>query len=54
MIGFVLIAVFSAVAWVAAPKGDTQTVWRSSLILSAWYVSFDSVIMCGQWLGLVS
>ncbi|KAF2403462.1 hypothetical protein EJ06DRAFT_553771 [Trichodelitschia bisporula] len=36
IIGFVIVALFSGISWVAAPKGDTQTVWRSSLLLSAW------------------
>ncbi|KAF1344216.1 ATP synthase subunit H-domain-containing protein [Delphinella strobiligena] len=36
IIGLVFIAVFSVVAWFASPKGDNQTLWRSTLILSAW------------------
>ncbi|KAF2098704.1 hypothetical protein NA57DRAFT_75943 [Rhizodiscina lignyota] len=36
IIGLVFIIVFSAVAWFVSPKGENQTVWRSSLILSAW------------------
>lgn len=36
IISIVFIIVFSAAAWFFSPKGDTQTVWRSTLILSAW------------------
>ncbi|KAI7374459.1 hypothetical protein KC336_g20213, partial [Hortaea werneckii] len=36
IISIIFIAVFSVAAWFLSPKGDTQTVWRSTLILSAW------------------
>ena len=36
LISIIFIVVFSAVAWFASPKGENQTVWRSTLILSAW------------------
>ncbi|KAF2455195.1 ATPase, V0 complex, subunit E1/e2 [Lineolata rhizophorae] len=45
-IGLLVIAVFSVVSWFAAPKGENQTVWRSSLILAAcacyllWLITF--------------
>ncbi|KAF2877652.1 ATPase, V0 complex, subunit E1/e2 [Massariosphaeria phaeospora] len=34
-IGLIVLAVFCAVVWFAAPKGENQTVWRSTLVLSA-------------------
>ncbi|RMY57752.1 hypothetical protein D0865_02966 [Hortaea werneckii] len=36
IISIIFIAVFSVAAWFLSPKSDTQTVWRSTLILSAW------------------
>ena len=36
LVSIIFIVVFCAVAWFASPKGETQTVWRSTLILSAW------------------
>ncbi|KAI7188522.1 hypothetical protein D0869_02782 [Hortaea werneckii] len=36
IISIIFIAVFSVAAWFLSPKGDTQTIWRSTLILSAW------------------
>ncbi|KAF2155008.1 hypothetical protein K461DRAFT_276188, partial [Myriangium duriaei CBS 260.36] len=35
IIGLVFVLAFSAVSWFAAPKGENQTVWRSTLVLSA-------------------
>lgn len=35
LVSVIFIAVFSAVSWFASPKGENQTVWRSTLILSA-------------------
>ncbi|XTI85223.1 ATPase, V0 complex, subunit E1/e2 [Cenococcum geophilum] len=46
IIGLVFIIVFCVVSWFAAPKGENQTVWRSTLILSAvacflmWAITF--------------
>ncbi|PNS14654.1 hypothetical protein CAC42_1676 [Sphaceloma murrayae] len=37
IVGLVFIAVFMAVSWFASPKGENQTVWRSSLMLSAFF-----------------
>ncbi|KAK0821296.1 H(+)-transporting V0 sector ATPase subunit e [Friedmanniomyces endolithicus] len=36
LVSVVFIVVFCAVAWFASPKGENQTVWRSTLVLSAW------------------
>ncbi|KAF2721412.1 hypothetical protein K431DRAFT_312488 [Polychaeton citri CBS 116435] len=36
LVSIIVIAVFSVVSWFASPKGENQTVWRSTLILSAW------------------
>ncbi|KFX87197.1 hypothetical protein O988_01449 [Pseudogymnoascus sp. VKM F-3808] len=33
-IGFVVIVLASVAAWFLSPKGENQTVWRSTLILS--------------------
>ncbi|OBT76507.1 hypothetical protein VF21_03994 [Pseudogymnoascus sp. 05NY08] len=34
LIGFVVIVLASVAAWFFSPKGENQTVWRSTLILS--------------------
>ncbi|KAH8586446.1 ATPase, V0 complex, subunit E1/e2 [Bisporella sp. PMI_857] len=34
IIGLVVVVVASVAAWFLSPKGETQTIWRSSLILS--------------------
>ncbi|KAI9839302.1 MAG: hypothetical protein M1819_003297 [Sarea resinae] len=34
IIGLVIVVILSFVAWFFSPKGDNQTVWRSTLILS--------------------
>ncbi|KAF2656896.1 hypothetical protein K491DRAFT_691569 [Lophiostoma macrostomum CBS 122681] len=45
-IGAVVVAAFCAIVWFAAPKGENQTIWRSTLILSAvsmylmWAITF--------------
>ncbi|KAF2789038.1 hypothetical protein K505DRAFT_328529 [Melanomma pulvis-pyrius CBS 109.77] len=45
-IGLIVVAIFCAGAWFAAPKGDNQTIWRSTLLLSAvamylmWVITF--------------
>ncbi|KAL5119142.1 H(+)-transporting V0 sector ATPase subunit e [Pleosporales sp. CAS-2024a] len=45
-IGLVVVALFCGAAWVLSPKGENQTVWRSTLILSAaamyimWAITF--------------
>ncbi|KAF2188719.1 hypothetical protein K469DRAFT_565303, partial [Zopfia rhizophila CBS 207.26] len=55
IIGLVIIAIFCGAAWFAAPKGENQTVWRSTLILSAvscylmWAITF-----LAQWHPLIS
>lgn len=36
LISIIFIVIFCVVAWFASPKGETQTVWRSTLVLSAW------------------
>ncbi|KAL3418340.1 ATP synthase subunit H [Phlyctema vagabunda] len=33
-IGLLVVVIASIAAWFLAPKGETQTTWRSSLILS--------------------
>ncbi|KAF2733314.1 hypothetical protein EJ04DRAFT_513299 [Polyplosphaeria fusca] len=45
-IGLIVVALFCGGAWFAAPKGENQTVWRSTLVLSAvamylmWVITF--------------
>ncbi|KAF2113445.1 ATPase, V0 complex, subunit E1/e2, partial [Lophiotrema nucula] len=45
-IGLIVVAIFCAGAWFASPKGETQTIWRSTLVLSAvamylmWVITF--------------
>ncbi|CRK25322.1 hypothetical protein BN1723_003231 [Verticillium longisporum] len=34
IIGFVVVAALSAIAWFLSPKGENQIIWRSSLILA--------------------
>ncbi|CZR62499.1 probable VMA9 Subunit e of the Vo (membrane) sector of the vacuolar H+-ATPase, essential for vacuolar acidification [Phialocephala subalpina] len=34
LIGFVVVVAASVAGWFLSPKGETQTIWRSSLILS--------------------
>lgn len=35
IIGLVVVAVFCGSAWFLSPKGENQTIWRSTLVLSA-------------------
>ncbi|GAB7355880.1 hypothetical protein MBLNU459_g6534t1 [Dothideomycetes sp. NU459] len=55
IIGLAFIVVFSAVSWFASPKGDNQTVWRSTLILSAWscYLMW-AITFLAQWHPLIN
>lgn len=45
-IGLVVVVIFCFAAWFLAPKGENQTVWRSTLVLSAaamyimWAITF--------------
>jgi V-type H+-transporting ATPase subunit e len=34
-IGLIVVAAFMAGAWFLSPKGENQTIWRSTLMLSA-------------------
>ncbi|RDW92044.1 V-type proton ATPase subunit e-like protein [Coleophoma crateriformis] len=34
IIGLIVVVLASVAAWFLSPKGETQTIWRSSLILS--------------------
>ncbi|KAE8350909.1 ATPase, V0 complex, subunit E1/e2 [Aspergillus coremiiformis] len=34
IIGLIIIVIASVAAWIFSPKGDNQTLWRSTLILS--------------------
>ncbi|EON66155.1 hypothetical protein W97_05398 [Coniosporium apollinis CBS 100218] len=54
LVGLIFILVFCAVAWFASPKGENQTIWRSTLILSAWscYIMW-AVTFLAQWHPLI-
>ncbi|KAF2489330.1 hypothetical protein BU16DRAFT_472553, partial [Lophium mytilinum] len=55
LVGFVVVLIFCVVSWFVAPKGETQTVWRSTLLLSAvsmflmWAITF-----LAQWHPLIT
>ncbi|KAH8804802.1 ATPase, V0 complex, subunit E1/e2, partial [Xylogone sp. PMI_703] len=55
IIGFVIVALSCVGAWFLAPKGENQTTWRSSLILSftscylMWAITF-----LAQWHPLIA
>ncbi|KAH8151156.1 uncharacterized protein LAJ45_04858 [Morchella importuna] len=34
LVGFIVVVAISGAAWFFSPKGENQTVWRSSLILT--------------------
>ncbi|KAK8207524.1 ATP synthase subunit H-domain-containing protein [Phyllosticta capitalensis] len=55
IIGLVIIVAFSGVSWFASPKGENQTVWRSTLILSAWscYLMW-AITFLAQWHPLIN
>ncbi|CAI9636295.1 hypothetical protein CC77DRAFT_1017674 [Alternaria alternata] len=46
IIGLIVTVIFCGAAWFLAPKGENQTVWRSTLVLSAaamyimWAITF--------------
>ncbi|KAH0284429.1 hypothetical protein M436DRAFT_79790 [Aureobasidium namibiae CBS 147.97] len=54
LVGLLFILAFCAVSWFASPKGETQTVWRSTLILSAWscYLMW-AITFLAQWHPLI-
>ncbi|KAL1959760.1 hypothetical protein VTO42DRAFT_1346 [Malbranchea cinnamomea] len=54
IIGLVFVVLASLVAWVFSPKGETRTVWRSSLILafSACYLMW-LITFLAQWHPLI-
>ncbi|KAE9962258.1 hypothetical protein BLS_000589 [Venturia inaequalis] len=55
IIGFVIIALFSVGSWFLSPKGENQTVWRSSLILSAWSCFLMwAITFLAQWHPLIT
>ncbi|KAB8216900.1 V-type proton ATPase subunit E [Aspergillus flavus] len=55
IIGLIVIAVASVVAWVFSPKGENQTLWRSTLILAfvSCYLMWAITFMA-QWHPLIS
>ncbi|RPB22989.1 putative vacuolar ATP synthase subunit E [Terfezia boudieri ATCC MYA-4762] len=46
-VGLILVAALCLVAYILAPKGENQTVWRSSIILalSAMYIMWALTIL---------
>ncbi|KAF1987421.1 hypothetical protein K402DRAFT_420238 [Aulographum hederae CBS 113979] len=55
IIGLAVIIAFSLLSWFLAPKGENQTVWRSTLILSAWacYIMW-AITFLAQWHPLIA
>ncbi|KAB8067555.1 ATPase, V0 complex, subunit E1/e2 [Aspergillus leporis] len=55
IIGLVIVVIASAVAWIFSPKGDNQTLFRSTLILSfvACYLMWAITFMA-QWHPLIT
>ncbi|KAK7563734.1 ATP synthase subunit H-domain-containing protein [Phyllosticta citricarpa] len=55
IIGLIIIVAFSGLSWFASPKGENQTVWRSTLILSAWscYLMW-AITFLAQWHPLIT
>ncbi|KAF2423485.1 hypothetical protein EJ08DRAFT_447959 [Tothia fuscella] len=55
IIGLIVVVIFCGVSWFASPKGENQTVWRSSLILSAWAMFLMwAITFMAQWHPLIS
>ncbi|TVY88580.1 V-type proton ATPase subunit e [Lachnellula willkommii] len=54
IIGLVVIVLACAAGWFLAPKGETQTIWRSSLILSfaSCYIMW-AITFLAQWHPLI-
>ncbi|KAH7391475.1 ATP synthase subunit H-domain-containing protein [Cadophora sp. MPI-SDFR-AT-0126] len=54
IIGFVVVALACVAGWFLAPKGETQTIWRSSLILSfaSCYIMW-AITFLAQWHPLI-
>ncbi|KAL1969887.1 hypothetical protein VTN77DRAFT_7396 [Rasamsonia byssochlamydoides] len=55
IIGLIFVVLASLCAWVFSPKGENQTVWRSSLILSfaACYLMW-AITFLAQWHPLIA
>lgn len=55
IIGLIIVVLACLVAWVFSPKGDNQTLWRSTLILSiaSCYIMWAIVFMA-QWHPLIA
>lgn len=54
IIGLIITAIASVIAWFLSPKGETQTIWRSSLILSfaSCYIMW-AITFLAQWHPLI-
>lgn len=54
IIGLVIIVALSAGAWYLSPKGENQTIWRSTLILSfaSCYIMW-AITFLAQWHPLI-
>jgi len=54
IIGLVIVVVLCVLAWFFSPKGDNQTVWRSTLILSfaSCYIMW-AITFLAQWHPLI-
>ncbi|PLN76589.1 ATPase, V0 complex, subunit E1/e2 [Aspergillus taichungensis] len=54
IVGLILVVIASVVAWFFSPKGDNQTLWRSTLILSfaSCYLMW-AIVFLAQWHPLI-
>ncbi|KAJ9201356.1 hypothetical protein DTO166G4_8759 [Paecilomyces variotii] len=55
IIGLIIVVLASLAAWLFSPKGDNQTLWRSSLILAfaACYIMW-AITFLAQWHPLIA
>ncbi|KAI9843217.1 MAG: H(+)-transporting V0 sector ATPase subunit e [Thelocarpon superellum] len=55
IIGLIFVVLASALAWFFSPKGENQTIWRSSLILSfaSCYIMW-AITFLAQWHPLIA
>ncbi|ETN42657.1 uncharacterized protein HMPREF1541_01814, partial [Cyphellophora europaea CBS 101466] len=54
IIGLLVVVALSIAAWVLSPKGENQTVWRSTLVLSfaSCYIMW-AIVFLAQWHPLI-
>ncbi|PTU19408.1 hypothetical protein P175DRAFT_0502948 [Aspergillus ochraceoroseus IBT 24754] len=54
IIGLIIVVVAGIAAWIFSPKGDNQTLWRSTLLLSlaSCYLMW-AIVFLAQWHPLI-